>query len=1169
MSFQPPIRSRHDVRLTDVDDVRIRTNQINEIGRELHRRPEAPRGLRFRQGTIYWDAPARSGNVTHYNIYVDTEENRVARVPAGQTSITGITGQRIFVSSYNDISKRESRKIVLNDAIWGYAAKTGGVRTHREIQAAIDDLPREGGEVTLAPGEWLIGEKIVIPADKPGTVLIGSGDATILRRKQDIESGYGMINVFAENVAILNLLIDGEVTTSVGIPYGSGATVGSVFETAGINGDPIHPTLANNTSIRIHGGAKGVLISNIKIQHTGGYAILICTKVPGGNDENISDILIKDNRFENNRPHKFGDSGDLNYGAWTGGILYRNDGSANTKKVRNLTVSNNSFYRCNGNCCWGHALGFTTLNEQIEFSSNTGLDLGLDFLMPGNVIGGVVANNSARRVGYVHSTDSDTPAPKYYLGRYAVAYDTTGEVRGVNYVNNSAVSVNGGLIDLDGFHDGTIAGNLLLATPDASDAQFTEDQCASYGNAGAVPASQNITKGINLASSYQNRGSADVTIENNVIRNCGTHAIALGGSKRCLVKGNKIYHRANASVVGIWGSPIVIYGYTNAVSQTLLPSDNVVTGNLIDWNMGTANPAAEVNFCVIESDALTGALTSPAATIAGPNFCYDNAIIGSNFGEWRKSASSTGSVARAVFASNDPAGTNKSQAIVQREGFSASAATKIYTDEAGLVKQRLQIADANNYLNISENGTAGTGGVVTGNRTTAAFNDIVFTGHHVADGFLAIKKQGAAGSVYADANANLLDDTWALLRFGSGGALQQSVTTSLGVRVWTALGGGGGSVAGADKQVQFNDGGAFGASANFTYDKTLQRLVVTGLTGTAGIATATSFIQSAEGFYTTVVSQEAFKAPGVLGSGGAGIAVRQYNLYRQDGGATGYDTIINGNRSASFANVAAEAVVGTLTAGAGTFAAENGFFSPVNSDEALKLTYGMPATRGYGVYFVDGGAGGWYTVIDGSRNADFVTLKIGGTQVINSIRDAYFTTLTINGVAVIDSSRIFYPAQVAIGGITAIDGSRNGNFLGLVVGTTITSVGSGTVTAQYGYAVGSAGAGYNSIDTFQNPTGGINIKAVETDYLTLTPQATQPTTVSGHTPSLKIWYNSTSSRVEIGVSLYCPGVSCEGNAVGGNLFRYWNGASYENGVTAPGISPATMTFKGGILISYT
>src|SRR5579859_3087661 len=62
---------------------------------------------------------------------------------------------------------------------------------------------------------------------------------------------------------------------------------------------------------------------------------------------------------------------------------------------------------------------------------------------------------------------------------------------------------------------------------------------------------------------------------------------------------------------------------------------------------------------------------------------------------------------------------------------------------------------------------------------------------------------------------------------------------------------GGGSVAGSNKQVQFNNTGAFGASSHFTWDNTAQLLTVTGIASTAGIAVATGFIQSDGGIIAT------------------------------------------------------------------------------------------------------------------------------------------------------------------------------------------------------------------------------------------------------------------------------------------------------------------------------
>jgi hypothetical protein len=46
-----------------------------------------------------------------------------------------------------------------------------------------------------------------------------------------------------------------------------------------------------------------------------------------------------------------------------------------------------------------------------------------------------------------------------------------------------------------------------------------------------------------------------------------------------------------------------------------------------------------------------------------------------------------------------------------------------------------------------------------------------------------------------------------------------------------------GTVAGANTQIQFNDAGAFGATANLTFDKTTNRLALTGHQALANVAT--------------------------------------------------------------------------------------------------------------------------------------------------------------------------------------------------------------------------------------------------------------------------------------------------------------------------------------------
>lgn len=64
----------------------------------------------------------------------------------------------------------------------------------------------------------------------------------------------------------------------------------------------------------------------------------------------------------------------------------------------------------------------------------------------------------------------------------------------------------------------------------------------------------------------------------------------------------------------------------------------------------------------------------------------------------------------------------------------------------------------------------------------------------------------------------------------SGGTNGQVLTTNgSGGLSWTTVGGGGGTPGGSNTQIQFNDGGSFGGSANLTYDKVTELLTSNAL----------------------------------------------------------------------------------------------------------------------------------------------------------------------------------------------------------------------------------------------------------------------------------------------------------------------------------------------------
>ena len=79
---------------------------------------------------------------------------------------------------------------------------------------------------------------------------------------------------------------------------------------------------------------------------------------------------------------------------------------------------------------------------------------------------------------------------------------------------------------------------------------------------------------------------------------------------------------------------------------------------------------------------------------------------------------------------------------------------------------------------------------------------------------------------------------------------------------WVALGtGGGGSPAGPTTSMQFNNAGAFGGSANNTWNNTTRLQTITTAGVTAGLSVVNGFIQADTGFLTVGTATNAIQAP--------------------------------------------------------------------------------------------------------------------------------------------------------------------------------------------------------------------------------------------------------------------------------------------------------------------
>lgn len=242
--------------------------------------------------------------------------------------------------------------------------------------------------------------------------------------------------------------------------------------------------------------------------------------------------------------------------------------------------------------------------------------------------------------------------------------------------------------------------------------------------------------------------------------------------------------------------------------------NNTVTANQIFYSDDYYTNAS---VCIYE-DSTYGA-------VYGPNYIYNNNPVGNNLGEVGLStASPNSSRSRLILSTNAPFAPNPlSQSILQREGTSSSAVTKIYSTETG--NWMMQLGDVGPIMNVSTGGGTNTGAYTTSGRTTfGVLVDYLYTGKTIVDGYSVYGMYNLDTSFY-NTETNSLTDSFGLIRYrrtgsvGTGGVFEYSVSASGGSRVWAAFGtGGSGSPGGGDTNVQYNKSSSFGGDGNFVYN---------------------------------------------------------------------------------------------------------------------------------------------------------------------------------------------------------------------------------------------------------------------------------------------------------------------------------------------------------------
>lgn len=401
-----------------------------------------------------------------------------------------------------------------------------GVRdTSGAFNQAISDLVRAGygGDLLVPQGNFRLDNPIVFPAEAKNIRIIGSGPGTKFLRGGEMPDGQGMFDVRgASDIQFQDFSVDGQVTNPVGLQYTDFAF------------NPAHVLLTKNSSFWVHGGSKRVRWTRVQITHTGGYARIIDPY-----SGLIEDITLEDCHDENNRPHLFGTNpADLNYGSWTGGTYVNGDGAdpAEHRILRRFRVRGCTFRRGTGNQLWTHLFALNELHSEFIWEGNSFTDIGLDGLLVGGVSGGLVNGNIFRRIGYTTKTDSDTPLPRWLPNAQATAIDSSGLVKGVNYVSNSITSVNGGSLDLDGHGESVIANNVCRC-PQPGEPEYDEDRIAESGPTNAL----SQMYGVNLGNSNdQPLGAQAVNIVSNQFLYLRAGAVRLFAARHCQCEANSI-----------------------------------------------------------------------------------------------------------------------------------------------------------------------------------------------------------------------------------------------------------------------------------------------------------------------------------------------------------------------------------------------------------------------------------------------------------------------------------------------------------------------------------------------------------------------------------------------------------------------------------------------------
>ncbi len=208
--------------------------------------------------------------------------------------------------------------------------------------------------------------------------------------------------------------------------------------------------------------SDGVSIEHVDFANITGFAALISHS----KNVTIDHVTVKDSGSRN-------DKGRNNT---SGGILLE-------EGTEQFSVADSSFSNIRGNGVWTHSRSQRNRNGKIlrnQFSQ-----IGRDAIQVGHAVAVEVEDNRGTRIGFpveiIDVENAGTP----------VGIDTAGNVEQSSYERNRFEEINGKCIDLDGFHDGAVRGNICINRRPPQDYAFGHFGIV-FNNANVDMRSQNI-----------------------------------------------------------------------------------------------------------------------------------------------------------------------------------------------------------------------------------------------------------------------------------------------------------------------------------------------------------------------------------------------------------------------------------------------------------------------------------------------------------------------------------------------------------------------------------------------------------------------------------------------------------------------------------------------------